>query len=357
MTSTKAPTSKTKTNTLKEQTEALAAERVEELAQAEARRDALLGKRDSWAEQEATILADWARGDDTHDADTLKDVRGELERAGVLLTASERAVRQAGRRLINTDDTLAMMLVPAIKSAYAVPVTTATVEPTEPPTDLPQLVIVQLEPTSHRLDMGSMNGTVELRYYRTDAHAPLTADRLTAHLLAADIQAEVGQQYSRVLTTPIPGGQLDSERVQVFKAFPQTPKIMSPGSVDNVKSFGSLMALRMEQSYVTYSNTGAAAYPQKVSCFGPATKDRVDRKDETTITVTFDLDYGKIGWLKADMAEKIPTYLNGLVGTSHSGLGRLESFMLGANKSVMNSFSQPVGTATTVEATFVSRRP
>jgi hypothetical protein len=337
-------------------TEILAEERQAALDAEGSRRDLLLVERNTFAETVESVLASWAAGDDTHSQEVLGAAQRELQRTDLLLSAAERQVKRAKSRLINLDNSLAKLLVPAVESAYAVDIQVATTLPEEAPSKLPVLVIVQLEHTSHRLDTGNINGTVSLHYYRTEAHAPLDKDRLTKHLKNAHISAQVGSEYGGITSTDIAGGKLDTVTLKVHRAFPELPVISGPGQPDQLQSFAKYIARELEGQYVTYSNTGKAAYPIKVSAYGIKVISRTVEAGNTTLIVSFDVDYGNTSWVKTEMPQRIITTLETFQGVPQSGLGRLASSRITGNKTLMGTYG-PSGTATTVEATFISKQP
>ena len=170
------------------------------------------------------------RTDESVTADDLARARAEFDRATRLHAAKERRVTELGRRVLNTDLTLAAAVSAAVEDQLpGVRVLQSLALPSEAPGmgEVPVAVVVQDKPATGKGD-GLVKGQVEVVYYGSAIHRPLNREALTHSLSERDVIASLVAQGSKASSAKRPDPaevQVSRVRVNVSDAAPAMPMV------------------------------------------------------------------------------------------------------------------------------------
>jgi hypothetical protein len=353
-----------------------ASEDTQQLAAAQASREAFAAAQDLAAERQsahdtaelasAEMESQFSQGNDSATASDYATALAEVTRTELLHNAAQAAEKAAETGVISTDVTLAHLAQPWVQSALKGVEVKATFYTPKTSPDKPVAYVIQSKPTED-LRGGSVAGKVEVRYYRPDLYRAVDA---------GDIQDAAERAHCTVMATssgrhfadmPVAtftqnygaDMKVDTVMIDIKRGQSPTPLIKDdPTSTlasSNVShAFAADLAASCQAPTdgpvrgINREFVGSAITAKALA--GKITGMEVDDAGVRTTTVKLDLTYHREGVRVVNVDTHLKELLTDWKGSFVTSFGMVSSI------TGRSDFKDPVGdTAITVEITFVSR--
>lgn len=282
-------------------------------------------------------LRDRARVDDSITGADLASAKSDVDLAEIRQSEATSAVQRAERGLVNTETVLAETLVAVVQDVTRVTPTVATGRPSEVPADLPAVFIVQAKPSKADTLNGTISGSVEVIFYRSEVHRALDDARLGVLADRSGLRLDVRPQGNRDDNGVI----VEAVRLDVRSARAPLPVIRrAPGDEWRVTHFATAVAGDVRHSMQLHDaplvgvrlGSGDASVQQSTVNVTTETPSEVSDKVDTDgvrhrvveIAVTAQPGQGNV-WNSDQMRDKMIHAIEAQHGTCASGLGRVSS--------------------------------
>ena len=344
---------------------AVESEETQQLAAAQASREAFAAAQDLAAERqsahdtaelaEAEMASQFSQGNDSATASDYATALAEVTRTELLHDAAQRAEKAAESAVISTDVTLATLALRWVQQVLkGVDCIASFYAPRTAP-DKPVAYVIQSKPTTD-LGGGSVAGKIEARYYRPSLYGALDA---------ADIQAAGERAHCNVVAVSSGsqeygdnGMKLDSVQIDIRRGQSPVPYIKADptsamASSHVAHTFAADLAAHCKASTdgpvraVSGEYVGAAVTVKPLS--GKVTGMKVDEAGVRATTVQLNLSYHREGVRTVNVEKHLKALLTDWQGSFVPSFGTVLSIK------GREGFSDPVGdTAITVEVVFAS---
>lgn len=212
----------TKSKTDSTSIHALAAASRQVLQEAETALTQRLMTQEDTLSQRVGLLAR-AATDDAVTPEELTTADAAIVLAEQRVVGARAALLKAQRGLVNEETHLADILVATVASALpGVPVTVTSLAPSEAPSDLPAVVIVQPKPSVQDYVGGSISGEAQILYFRTPLHTELAAASLEQNANERHVRGSF-----RSIGADTRSGASDTVQASITHASPEVPVLLA----------------------------------------------------------------------------------------------------------------------------------
>lgn len=281
------------------------------------------------ASQRVELLAR-AATDDAVTPEELTTADAAIVLAEQRVAGARAALLKAQRGLVNEETHLADILVATVASALpGVSVTVTSLAPSEAPSDLPAVVIVQPKPSVQDYVGGTISGEAQILYFRTPLHTELAA----ASLEQGAVERCLFGSFRSIGSDPR-SGAADTVQASITHASPEMPvlPVTADGSDDwrwgylrqVIEGMVRQQSMRLQPSpypaAVPYRATGSAIL--RVLADETGDGGRRTRRVDLSLGLNTTESYG----IDCDMLETVGRRVfSALVGQHADGLGRILS--------------------------------